>query len=148
MTVQEVFDRAINLLDEQNETTGETVTADTGEYKLRTVRLTNTISARLFPYTGLPVGETEKPAVFPDLTSMTDTVWLDEYLCGGVLPYYLASELIRPEDEELAVWMKREGDEALASLRSRAYPAEEESITDAYGGIEHGEYARWDGYEV
>ena len=36
-----VFARAIHLMDEQNETTGETSTADTSEYKLRTLSILN-----------------------------------------------------------------------------------------------------------
>ena len=34
-----VFARAIHLMDEQNETTGETSTTDTAEYKLRTLSI-------------------------------------------------------------------------------------------------------------
>ena len=47
ITVQQVFDQAIHLMDEQNETTGATITADTAEYKSRTISILNTAIARL-----------------------------------------------------------------------------------------------------
>ena len=45
-----VFARASHLMDEQNETTGETSTADTSEYKLRTLSILNILRHELFPY--------------------------------------------------------------------------------------------------
>ena len=45
-----VFARAIHLMDEQNESTGETSTAATAEYKLRTLSILNILRHELFPY--------------------------------------------------------------------------------------------------
>ena len=50
VTVQQIFDIAIHLMDSQNESTGSTDTADTKEYKLRTVSLLNSVLDRAFPY--------------------------------------------------------------------------------------------------
>ena len=41
-TVQQVFDAAIYMMDEQSEANGNTGTADTIEYKFRTVPIINT----------------------------------------------------------------------------------------------------------
>ena len=43
-TVQGVYDKAIRLIDAQNENTGSTDTSDTKEYKLRTLSILNTSS--------------------------------------------------------------------------------------------------------
>ena len=48
VTVQDIFDIAIRLMDSQNESTGSTDTADTKEYKLRTVSLLNSVLDRAF----------------------------------------------------------------------------------------------------
>ena len=42
-TVQEVFDAAIHLMDEQNESSGATETQDTTPYKVRTINILNVI---------------------------------------------------------------------------------------------------------
>ena len=44
VSVQQVFDMAIHLMDEQNESTGATVTVDTQEYKFRTISILNSIN--------------------------------------------------------------------------------------------------------
>ena len=48
-TAQWVFDKAIYLMDEQNESSGATVTSDTNEYKLRTVPILNVLRGELYP---------------------------------------------------------------------------------------------------
>ena len=50
VTVQEIFDMAIHLMDEQRETDGSTVTVDTSEYKYRTISILNTVIPRVFNY--------------------------------------------------------------------------------------------------
>lgn len=50
MTVQQVFDMAIHIVDEQSESTGATITVDTEEYKFRTISILNAVIPRLFPY--------------------------------------------------------------------------------------------------
>lgn len=39
VTVQQVFDTAIHLMDEQNESNGGTQTVDTDEYRFRTISI-------------------------------------------------------------------------------------------------------------
>ena len=49
-TAQDIFDEAMGLMDEVNETTGETDTADTKEYKNRTLFILNILRGELYPY--------------------------------------------------------------------------------------------------
>lgn len=48
-TAQRVFDLAMGLIDEVNESSGETDTSDTREYKVRTLLILNTLRGELFP---------------------------------------------------------------------------------------------------
>ena len=47
--VQDVFDKAIHWLDEQNESTGATLTSDTKEYSLRTPNILNMYLNVVYP---------------------------------------------------------------------------------------------------
>ena len=49
-TAQQIFDMAIHILDEQSESTGATVTADTDEYRYRSISILNSISPVLAPF--------------------------------------------------------------------------------------------------
>ena len=50
VTVQEIYDAAIDLMDEQDETTGATKTRDTREYEVRTISILNIALPVLYPY--------------------------------------------------------------------------------------------------
>ena len=52
VTVQQVYDIAIHLMDEQDENSGATSTIDTTEYKLRTISILNSIIPSLYAYSG------------------------------------------------------------------------------------------------
>ena len=49
-TVQEIFDKAIHLIDAQNESTGSTHTTDTKEYEVRCFECLNTLLNEAYPY--------------------------------------------------------------------------------------------------
>lgn len=135
MTGQDIFDISINLMDEQNESTGSTDTTDTKEYKLRTPRLLNSILPGLCLQTGV---------AFSKITSLTDDVPISDEVASGVAPYYLAALLIQVEGgdaENMAAALKQLGDNNLVIIRSRLEQAESESIEDLYGGIEYGEFS-------
>lgn len=90
VTVQQIFDIAIHLMDSQNESTGSTDTADTKEYKLRTVSLLNSVLDRAFPYSdnyreALEAAGGKRP-ICPKVTEMADEVALDERICTGRCP--------------------------------------------------------------
>ena len=63
MTVQEIFDIAIRLMDSQNESTGATMTTDTKEYSLRTPSLLNSLLDQVYPYSDTYPGIASGPNV-------------------------------------------------------------------------------------
>lgn len=133
-TVQQVFDMAIHLMDEQNESTGSTSTVDTNEYKYRTISILNSVIPALYPYSGnYEPGDAGRPApeilVWNDYKNpdFTQQIGLDDTLCLAVLPYYLAAQLLSGENEALAAWFMNRYREAFADLRNKL-PADFEKI--------------------
>ena len=134
-TVQQIFDMAIHLMDEQSESTGETSTVDTQEYKFRTISILNSVIPALAPYSEKTwQGRTAAilyPGSYKDPNFKQD-IPLDDTLCFAVLPYYLAAQLLSGENEELAAWFMGRYREAFLDLRNKI-PAEFESIQPVYG---------------
>ena len=139
VTVQEIFDAAMDLMDEQNETTGSTDTADTKEYRLRTISILNTAIPALHPYSSnynrTGSGRPRNKILYTDNRGEPDfeqSIPLDDALCWGLLPFYLASLLRSGEDTEFSMRMMAEYNNALASIRG-LIPAEFEAISTPYG---------------
>lgn len=139
VTVQEIFDAAMDLMDEQNESTGSTDTVDTREYRLRTISILNTAIPVLYPYssnyTREPFGRPMQPVIYGDNRGAPDfeqILPLDDALCWALLPFYLASMLRSGEDTEFSMRMMTEYNNALASIRDLV-PAEFEAISTPYG---------------
>lgn len=139
VTVQQVFDMAIHLMDEQNETTGVTETVDTKEYKFRTISILNSVIGALYPFSGTyEPAESGRPTPAPLLVDkynapdFQQTIALDDVLSMTVLPYYLAAQLLSAENEALAAWFMNRYREAFNDLRNRV-PAEFERIPTPYG---------------
>lgn len=140
-TVQQVFDIAMHLMDEQAESTGATMTDDTEEYKLRAISIINLVLPSLFPFSdtydttsplpGRPLVPTLAAAdhANPDFTQY---IPLDDTLAMGVLPYALAAHLTATENEELSAWLMARFNTAFADLRSRI-PSSFEPISTPYG---------------
>jgi hypothetical protein len=134
-TVQKIFDMAIHLMDEQNESTGETGTVDTQEYKFRTISILNSVIPALRPYSEQPwkdrtaavlyAGEYKNPKFDQEIP-------LDDTLCFAVLPYYLASQLLSGENEDLAAWFMGRYREAFMEVRNKI-PASFEPVNTPYG---------------
>ena len=139
ITVQQIFDQAIHLMDEQNETTGSTMTVDTSEYKSRTISILNTAIPRLYPYSsnfdrtvsGRPASKILESGDYanPDFTQV---IMLDDDLCLGLLPFYLAAQLLSGENEALAAWFMTQYRENLNDFK-RNIPASFEQISTPYG---------------
>lgn len=147
VTVQQVFDTAIRLMDAQNESTGSTDTADTKEYRLRTPSLLNSILDRAYSASdNYPAALDGKRPICPKVTAMEDEIQLDEYLCTGILPYGLAGLLLTEENPTLANFFWQTFLEQLEAAK-RALPAGEDSIEDVYGiladNLEYGRFGRW-----
>lgn len=137
--IQQIFDMAMDLMDEADETSGSTDTMDTKEYRIRTISILNSGIQLLYPYSsncdrtvaGRPYAE---PLVAderkePDFSQILP---IDDALCLALLPFYLASLLRAGEDGEFSARMMNEFNRAFAELRS-AVPAQFEQIIPAYG---------------
>jgi hypothetical protein len=137
--VQEIYDMAIHLMDEQNEDNGNTETMDTEEYRFRTISILNTAIPALYPYSGTFVNSgIGRPSVQilrandhakPDFSQQ---IPLDDTLCYSVLPYFLAAQLLSGENEDLAAWFLSRYREAFLDLRNKV-PGEFEPIRPVYG---------------
>ena len=142
-TAQAVFDKAMYLIDAQNENSGATVTSDTKEYQVRTIGILNTLLDEVYPASDtFRLGADGKRPALEDIASFTDELDLDARILREVLPNGLAARLLSEENQELANYFQQCYEESLASARYNR-PAGFESIEDPYGGIECGEYGRW-----
>ena len=140
VTIQQVFDTAIHLMDEQSETSGGTVTTDTNEYKYRTISILNAILPSLYPYSDNYDFEATGRPTCPMLTvpanyaspDFKQQIPLDNTLALGVLPYGLAAHLLSGENERLSAWMMQRFNQAFIDLRNKI-PAAFEAIVAPYG---------------
>ena len=140
VTVQRVFDTAIHMMDEQSETSGATSTADTQEYKLRTLSILNAVMPSLYPYSdtytvpaaGRPVCPALSQSAGHSNPDFTQAIPLDDTLALGVLPYALAGHLLSGENEELSAWFMARYNQNFADLRHKI-PAVFEPIPTPYG---------------
>lgn len=146
-TAQRVFDLAMGLMDEVNESTGATDTGDTREYKNRTLFILNILRGELYPYsdTFRSTEDGTRPIAAP-IEDFTGKIDLDDYICESVLPYGLAAHLLIDENPSSAAFFQQRYDE-LKQLLARGLPAESSDIIDVYGsrgGIEpYNEFGRW-----
>lgn len=139
-TIQQVFDMAIHLMDEQSETNGNTLTTDTQEYKFRTISILNAVMPVLYPFSDtLDTTAPGRPIcpmlMVPELHSkpdFTQEVPLDDTLARGVLPYALAAHLLSGENEDLSVWFLSRYNQVFGDIRNKI-PAAFEPIATPYG---------------
>lgn len=142
-TVQEIFDQAIRMMDEQNDSNGSTMTTDTREYALRTPDCLNSYINLVLPYSDTyHAAGNGKRTVHPKLSAMTDCVYMDDLICMSVLPRALAYELLRKEDPEQASAFYEDYERMLQQARS-TLPSSIGEVENVYGGIEYGEFSRW-----
>ena len=144
-TVQAVFDKAMYLMDAQNESTGSTDNSDTKEYKVRTIGILNNLLDLVYPASDtFAVGEEGKRPAPEDITSFEDELDLDPRILRDVLPNGLAAKLLSEENPTLADYFQQCFERSLAEARARI-PASFESIENClpYGGLEHGQFGRW-----
>ena len=124
-TVQDVFDVAMDLMDEDS---------DTEEYEVRTISILNILIGELFPYSDtFAFEEPRKRPIVKQLFEFEDEIQLDDYICRSVLPYGLAAHLLEDENPTSANFFQQRYDELKAMLQ-RGLPAESEPIYDVYGG--------------
>ena len=131
---QRVFDLTMALIDEVNEASGATDTADTREYKNRTLFILNVLRGELYPYsdtydTDEDGGVRPISRVIQDFSGSID---LDDYICQSVMPYGLAAHLLLDENPSAAGFFQQRYEELLNKLAS-GLRAESEDIVDVYG---------------
>lgn len=120
-TGNEVFDQAIHLMDEQNETNGKTRTQDTKEYEYRTLSILNTLLPELYPYSDTyQVSGNGKRPIIVKMDALSQPIDLDDAICRGVLPYGLAAHLLLGENDTMASFFNQRYSELLNGLRSRS----------------------------
>ena len=140
VTVQQVFDTAISLINEQAQHTGLTVHTDTKDYSFRCIPILNTLLPHLYLYSDdreePSRGRPACPVLFapagggePDFLQ---DVPLDNTLCLGVLPYGLAAHLVADENGELSRWLLSRYNSVFADIRS-SIPASFDPIPTPYG---------------
>ena len=122
-TVEQIYNWAIQLMDEADPDTGEAQRAENRDYFQRTPAILTVLQAERYP-------------------SAQDTLSVDDGLCQGVLPYGLAAHLLLDEHPEMASYFAQRYEELLQTL-GRALPLAFRDIEPPYGGVERGEFARW-----
>lgn len=144
-TVQGVFERTMYLIDAQNETTGATETADTQDYRVRTLGILNSLLDMAYSASDTFVRTSDGTRSAPeDVTSFDDTLDLDARIVREVLPCGLAARLLAEENASLASYFWQCFEQGLQDAR-RSVAAQFEPV-DAqapYGGIEFGEFGQW-----
>jgi hypothetical protein len=139
-TIQQIYDMAIHLMDEQNELTGGTQTVDTNEYRYRTISILNSVIPSLYIYSdnyksksagrrGVPTALAAEDYQNPDFEQ---AIPLDDILSLSLLPYYLAAQLLSGENGDLAAWFMGRYRETLMDVRNKI-PEEFTAISTPYG---------------
>lgn len=136
-TAQRVFDIAMGLIDEVSENSGATDTADTKEYKARTLLILNALRGELYPYsdTYSVEGAGRRP-ILHVIQNFTDVIGMDDYICQTVLPYGLAAQLLLDENSSAAGFFQSRYEELRDKL-AQGLPQSSEDIEDVYGGNAH-----------
>ena len=128
-----VFDRAIHLMDEQNEMNGETRTVDTEEYRYRTLSILNVLRHELYPLSDtFETGIDGKRAIVPLLTDFEQPIDLDDAIAQGVMPYVLAAHLLLGENDSMASFFNQRYEELKYSIGAKK-PAVWEDIPYCFG---------------
>lgn len=147
MTADYVFQAAMHLHDDGDETTGKYDISDNREYKNRLLPLINLRISEIYPYSDTKKTTTGKRPAHPKLTSIDDEIDLDDY-CLDVLVWGVAAAMFTVEDTVSANYYQQEYERLLADLRSGrpGMPSESEDIVDVYGGGYYDADGEWHYY--
>ena len=144
-TAQRVFDIAMGLMDEVNESSGATDTPDTREYKVRTLLILNALRGELYPYSDtFPSSSDGERPIVSVISDFTDVIQMDDYICQTVMPYGLAAQLLMDENPTAANFLQQRYEELRDKL-SKGLPQTAGAIEDIYGVLYHpyNEFSRW-----
>ena len=151
ITGQNVLERAITVMDELADS-GKYRHADTKEYEDRTRPILNILINELYPYSDTfpkwQEWESGRRPVLMPLDSLYDTIDLDDYCAGTVLPYGLVAHLLLAEDPSTAGFAQQRYEALLLGLkRGEGRLSVSEDVVDVYGpkgGIHpYNEHSRW-----
>lgn len=145
-TVQEVFDCAMALIDEVDPASGSTDTADTAEYKARTLPIVNALAvecsyysngayeAELYTDPHQTILALDHLNYFP-ATTFSDDISLDHRISLAVLPYGLAAQLLMGEDAVAANFLQQRYEDlrAIMKMQKTEKPVVSDLIYDVYG---------------
>ena len=144
-TAQNVFDIAMGFMDEVD-SEGRTDTADTEEYKNRTLLILTALRGELYPYSDTYETDTEGRPIAAVIKDFEHPIGLDDYICQTVMPYGLAAHLLLDENPSAAGFYQQRYEELLRNL-TRGMPKASEDIEDVYGnrgGIDpYNEFSMW-----
>lgn len=133
--VSDVFNAAMGIMDELS-VNGSAQTSDTKEYEYRTPAIINMLIGEL----NMLLGKREDWLPVTSLEDMVPTADINYAL--SALPYGLAANLLIDENPTAASFYQQRYEELRAYYLSRQ-EADVGDITNLYGGIEYGEFARW-----
>lgn len=134
-TAKWVFDKAIFLMDEQNESTGQTQTSDTKEYEFRSVPILNILRHELYPISDTYKQSADgKRPISTEIESLDDYIDLDDFVAQGIMPYGLAAHLLLGENDSVANYFSQRYSEMYAAA-VRSLPSQFEDIPLHYGGL-------------
>ena len=144
-TVQEIYDKAVHLVDAQRESDGSTASPDAAGYRVRCCQLLNTLLNEVLPVSDTCPGPAQgRRPVHPPVSRLEDRVEMDDYVCLSLLPVGLAALFLREEDRAgyTSLW----GDYLERLDRAaRTRPAgETQAVDDPYGGIEFCRFGSWE----
>lgn len=127
-TGTQIFEMAMAITD--NLVNGVADVTDNAEYKARTYHIINSILPELYPYTtGVTITAGERPTP-TFMTSISDSIPLDDSLCNGVLVHGVIALLFSIENPTLSADHQRLYLEKLAKLKN--IPGEFAEIEDIY----------------
>lgn len=130
-----VFDKAIYLMDEQSESTGQTQTADTKEYEFRSVPILNVLRHELYPISDTyKTRDDGKRSVSAEIESLNDYIDLDDVVAQGIMPYGLAAHLLLGENDTMANYFSKRYME-MYSAAQKSLPSQWEDIPMHYGSL-------------
>lgn len=116
VTVEQVYNIALSLMDEVTDS-GSILADNPNYYKTKTLSVLTTLQTELLPLTVTP----------EPITSLEQTLLLDDRVALSVLPYGVAAHLLLMEDVASASFYNNRYDEL-----KRKLPTAIEPITDVY----------------
>lgn len=143
MTAQEVFERALALMDSGDEESGVLDQRVSGAYKARSLPILNLLGEECGDLGAEEEDEEDDPSRCPwqDILDYNQPISLPRPVSAGILPYGLAAHLLLEEDPAAASFFQQRYEERLNRFKRKQ--ARFERLKLPYGGIELGQDGGW-----